>query len=128
MSNKTIISTPNAPTAIGPYNQAVKVNNMVFLSGQLGLDPASGTLVEDFSAQVHQAFKNLTAVAAEAGATLNDVVKFTLFLTDLVQFSIVNEIMPQYVAAPFPARSTIGVAALPKGGAFEVEAIIVLPQ
>ena len=98
---------------------------MVFTSGQIGLDPVSGELVAGFEAQVRRAFNNLTAVANQAGGSLSDVVKFTLFLTDLSQFSVVNEIMKEFVPEPYPARSTVGVLSLPKGAEFEVEAILV---
>jgi reactive intermediate/imine deaminase len=125
--NKEIISTSKAPAAIGPYSQAVKTGLVVFLSGQIGLDPATGELVgEDFEAQVRQAFKNLAAVAEAAGGTLANAVKFTLFLTDLSRFAKVNEIMAEVVPQPYPARSTVGVASLPRGAQFEVEAILVL--
>ncbi len=125
---KLIISTPNAPAAIGPYNQAIKVGDVVYTSGQIGLDPATGHLVDGgFSAQVRQAFNNLSAVAQASGGTLGDAVKFTLFLTDLNEFGVVNQLMQEFVPQPFPARSTVGVASLPKGAAFEVEAILVVP-
>ena len=125
--NKEIISTDAAPAAIGPYSQAVKTGLVVFASGQIGLNPATGELVgEDFEAQVEQAFANLDAVARASGGSLASAVKFTLFLTDLAKFSKVNEIMSQRVPQPFPARSTIGVASLPRGAQFEVEAIFVL--
>jgi 2-iminobutanoate/2-iminopropanoate deaminase len=125
--NKSIVSTPNAPAAIGPYSQAVKTGLVVFLSGQIGLHPHTKELVsQDFEAQVRQAFKNLAAVAQASGGSLADAVKFTLFLTDLAQFGKVNEIMGEVVPQPYPARSTIGVASLPKGAQFEVEAILVL--
>jgi reactive intermediate/imine deaminase len=125
--NKEVISTSKAPAAIGPYSQAVKTGLVVFLSGQIGLDPATGQLVsEDFEAQVRQAFKNLAAVAEAAGGSLAHAVKFTLFLTDLARFSKVNDIMAEVVPQPYPARSTIGVASLPRGAQFEVEAILVL--
>ena len=120
---KQIIHTSSAPAAIGPYSQAVKVGNMVFTSGQLGLDPVTGELASGIEAQTHQAFKNLEAILKEAGSSLASVVKFTLFLTDLADFAAVNAIMAQYVPEPFPARSTVGVASLPKGGIFEIEAI-----
>lgn len=120
---KQIISTSKAPAAIGPYSQAVKVGNMVFTSGQLGLEPSTGELAVGVEAQAHQAFKNLEAILNEAGGSLSHVVKFTLFLTDLSDFAAVNAIMTQYVPEPFPARSTVGVASLPKGGLFEVEAV-----
>jgi 2-iminobutanoate/2-iminopropanoate deaminase len=125
--NRQIVSTPNAPAAIGPYSQAVKTGLVVFLSGQIGLDPLTKELVgEDFGVQVRQAFRNLDAVARAAGGSLADAVKLTLFLTDLSKFSQVNEIMTEWVPPPFPARSTVGVASLPRGAQFEVEAILVL--
>ena len=125
--NKEIVSTSAAPAAIGPYSQAVKTGLVVFLSGQVGLDPATKELVsEDFEAQVRQAFGNLAAVAKASGGSLANAVKLTLFLTDLDKFAKVNEIMAELVPQPFPARSTIGVASLPKGAQFEVEAILVL--
>jgi reactive intermediate/imine deaminase len=125
--NRETISTAAAPAAIGPYSQAVKTGLVVFLSGQIGLDPATGQLVgDDFEAQVGQAFANLAAVAQAAGGSLDDAVKFTLFLTDLGRFAQVNAIMAERIRAPYPARSTIGVASLPRGAQFEVEAILVL--
>ena len=125
--NKEIVSTPLAPAAIGPYSQAVKTGLVVFISGQVGLDPATKELVsDDFEAQVRQAFRNLGAVAKASGGSLANAVKLTLFLTDLGKFAKVNEIMAELVPQPFPARSTIGVASLPKGAQFEVEAILVL--
>lgn len=127
MTQATVVSTPNAPAAIGPYSQAIKLGNLVFTSGQIGLNPATGELVGDSTAaQARQAFSNLKAVAEEAGGSLANVVKFTLFLTDLGEFAQVNAIMQEYVSAPFPARSTVGVASLPKGARFEVEAILAL--
>jgi reactive intermediate/imine deaminase len=125
--NKEIVSTPKAPGAIGPYSQAVKTGLVVFTSGQIGLDPATGELVsQDFEAQVRRSFANLAAVAEAAGGSLANAVKFTLFLTDLSKFAKVNEIMGEVLAKPYPARSTVGVASLPKGAQFEVEAILVL--
>jgi len=125
--HKEVIATGAAPAAIGPYSQAIKTGLVVFLSGQIGLDPASKELVDGgFEAQVRQAFANLAAVAQAAGGSLADAVKFSLFLTDLGQFAKVNEIMSELVPAPFPARSTIGVASLPRGAQFEVECILVL--
>jgi reactive intermediate/imine deaminase len=124
---KQIVSTPEAPAAIGPYSQAVKTGLVVFLSGQIGLDPATKELVgEDFGAQVRQAFRNLDAVARAAGGTLAHAVKLTLFLTDLSKFAQVNDIMSELVPKPYPARSTVGVASLPRAAQFEVEAILVL--
>jgi 2-iminobutanoate/2-iminopropanoate deaminase len=125
--NKEIVSTPAAPAAIGPYSQAVKTGLVVFTSGQIGLDPKSGELVGgDFEAQVRQAFANLDAVARAAGGSLAHAVKFSLFLTDLSKFATVNQIMSEVVPKPYPARSTVGVASLPKGALFEVEAVLVL--
>jgi 2-iminobutanoate/2-iminopropanoate deaminase len=125
--NKEIVSTPAAPAAIGPYSQAVRTGLVVFTSGQIGLDPATGELVgPDFEPQVRQAFANLDAVARAAGGTLGHAVKFTLFLTDLSKFATVNQIMGEVVSKPYPARSTVGVASLPKGALFEVEAVLVL--
>ena len=125
--NKEIVSTSAAPAAIGPYSQAVKTGLVVFLSGQVGLDPATKELVSNvFEDQVRQAFGNLAAVAKASGGSLANAVKLTLFLTHLGQFAKVNEIMAELVPQPFPARSTIGVASLPKGAQFEVEAILVL--
>jgi 2-iminobutanoate/2-iminopropanoate deaminase len=125
--NKEIVSTSAAPAAIGPYSQAVKTGLVVFTSGQVGLDPKTGELVSgDFESQVRQAFTNLEAVARAAGGSLAQAVKFTLFLTDLAQFATVNRIMGEVVSRPYPARSTVGVASLPKGAQFEVEAVLVL--
>jgi len=125
--NKQVVSTPDAPMAIGPYSQAVKTGLVVFLSGQVGLDPATGQLVgPTIEAQVRQAFANLAAVARASGGSLADAVKLTLFLTDLGHFSQVNALMAELVPQPFPARSTIGVAGLPRDALFEVEATLVL--
>ncbi len=127
--SKQIVATAAAPAAIGPYSQAVKAGRTVYLSGQIGLDPATKELVPGgFEAQVRQAFKNLAAVAQASGGSLADAVKFTLFLTDLGQFATVNTIMGELVPQPYPARSTIGVASLPKGAQFEVEAVLVVGE
>lgn len=126
---KQIIHTDKAPAAVGPYSQAVATSatKMVFLSGQIGLLPETGELVtSSFESQVGQAFANLQAVVEAAGADLNNIVKLTLYLTDLDNFSVVNQIMAMVIPQPFPARSTIGVASLPKGASFEVEAILAL--
>lgn len=124
---KTILSTERAPAAIGPYSQAVRANGVVYTSGQIGLDPATGELVAGgLEAETRQAFANLAAVAEAAGGTLAHAVKLTLFLTDLSNFAKVNAIMAELVPQPFPARSTVGVASLPKGAQFEVEAILVI--
>lgn len=126
---KQIIHTDAAPAAVGPYSQAVLVTGAktVYLSGQIGLEPGTGDLVsENFDAQVRQAFANMEAVIQAAGGTLNNIAKLTLFLTDLNKFAAANAIMAEVIPQPFPARSTIGVASLPKGAQFEVEAILVL--
>jgi reactive intermediate/imine deaminase len=125
--NKAIVSTSGAPAAIGPYSQAVRVGNLVFLSGQIALDPASGQLVSGgIEAEVDRAFRNLKAVVEASGGSMADVVKLTLFLTDLSHFPKVNELMQAYFSQPYPARATVGVASLPRGALFEVEAILVL--
>ena len=129
---KTIIETSHAPTAIGPYSQALKVDNnagqTVYCSGQLGIDMATGQLAEGFEAQATHMFKNIKALVEASGGTLNNVVKITLFLTDMAQFPKVNEIMAQNFIQPYPARSTVGVASLPKGGLVEGEVILILGQ
>ncbi len=127
--SKQIIHTDAAPAAVGPYSQAVAAtgSKTVYLSGQIGLEPATGELVaESFEAQVRQAFTNLTAVVDAAGGTLDGIVKLTLFLTDLGKFALANAIMAEIIPQPFPARSTVGVASLPKGAQFEVEAVLVI--
>ena len=127
MTNKAIIHTENAPAAIGTYSQAVKVNNTVYLSGQIALDPSTMTLVsEDFSAQTHQVFKNLEAVCVASGGSLKNIVKVNLFLTDLNNFPIVNEIMAEYFEKPYPARAAVEVSALPKGAVVEADGIMVI--
>jgi reactive intermediate/imine deaminase len=121
------IHTEHAPAAIGPYSQAVRKGDTVYLSGQIPLDPGTGLLIEgDIDAQARRAFDNLQAVCEAAGASLDDVVRLGLYLTDLDQFARVNAVMADYFSAPYPARSTIGVASLPRGAAFEVDAIVVL--
>ena len=125
MSNRAIISTPEAPAAIGPYSQAIKVGNTVWLSGQIPLVPATMEVVEgDITAQARQVFKNLSAVAEAAGGALNDAVKINISLTDLGDFAAVNEVMASFLQAPYPARACVQVAALPKGVGIEVEAIL----
>jgi len=124
--NKTIIKTNDAPLAIGTYSQAVKAGNTVYLSGQIGLDPASMQMVEGIEAQIHRVFKNLQAVAAASGGTLADVVKLNVFLTDLGHFAKVNEIMAQYFHEPYPARAAVGVASLPRAALVEADAVMVL--
>jgi reactive intermediate/imine deaminase len=126
--SKQIIHTQDAPKAVGPYSQAVATSGKtVYLSGQIGLEPHSGELVsESFEGQVKQAFANMEAVVQAAGGTLENVAKLTLFLTDLGKFGTVNAIMEELFPQPYPARSTVGVASLPKGAQFEVEAVVVL--
>lgn len=124
---KEIISTPNAPQAIGTYSQAVKTGNTVYLSGQIPLIPETMVLIEgDISKQIHQVFQNLTAVCEAADGTLQDIVKLNIFLTDLAHFPIVNEVMAQYFEQPYPARAAIGVSQLPKGAQVEMDGIMVL--
>jgi len=119
------IQTPNAPAAVGPYSQAVRHGNLVFLSGQVALDPATGTLVSgDIGDQARQVFRNLQAVCQAAGADLDGILKLNIYLTDLANFATVNEIMAATFAEPYPARATIGVAALPLGAEVEMEAIL----
>jgi len=130
-TSKKIISTDQAPKAIGTYSQAVAVGTTVWLSGQIPLDPSTMQLVGDASPegvalQIHQVFKNLAAVAQASGGSLADVVKLNLFLTDLSHFAKVNEIMAQYFQEPYPARAAVGVASLPRGAAFEAEAVMVV--
>ena len=123
---KTIISTPNAPAAIGTYSQAVKVGDTVYLSGQIGLDPTTMQMVEGIDAQIVQVFENLKAVAEASGGSLADVVKLTVFLTDLGHFAKVNETMAKYFSEPFPARAAVGVASLPRAAQVEADGILVL--
>ncbi|WP_449447307.1 RidA family protein [Thermomonas brevis] len=125
---RNAIHTDSAPAAIGPYSQATRAGNTVFFSGQIPLDPASGELVGagDVAAQARRAFENLKAVCEAAGGTMDDIVRVGLYLTDLSQFGAVNAVMGEYFAQPYPARSTIEVSALPKGAAFEVDAVMVL--
>ena len=124
--SKTIIATPNAPAAIGTYSQAVQVDRTVYLSGQIGLDPASMQLVEGIDAQIERVFANLQAVAEAAGGSLADVVKLNVFLTDLGNFAKVNETMARYFSAPFPARAAVGVKELPRGALVEADAVLYL--
>ena len=121
------IHSPNAPAAIGPYSQATRAGNTVFFSGQIPLDPATGNVVDGgIEAQARRAFDNLKAVADAAGGSMADIVRVGLYLTDLSQFAAVNAVMAEYFEAPYPARSTIEVSALPKGVLFEVDAVMVL--
>lgn len=127
MANKEIIQTANAPAAIGPYSQAVRVGNTVYLSGCIPLDPETGLVIEgDISAQARRAFDNFQAVCEAVGGSLKDVVKLGLFLTNLGDFAAVNSVMAEYFDAPYPARSTVEVSALPRGVQFEVDGILVL--
>ena len=124
---RTAIYTDHAPKAIGPYSQAVRAGNSVYLSGQIALDPDTGELLTgDISAEIHRVFNNLQAVAAASGRGLEDVVKLTIYLTDLAHFPKVNEVMSEYFQAPYPARATLGVAALPRGARVEVDAVMVV--
>ena len=123
---KTAIHSKHAPAALGPYSQGVRAGDTVYLSGQLGLDPASGNLVDGIDAQTHQVFRNLRAVAQAAGGELDHIVKLTILMADLADFGKVNEIMATYFAAPYPARATYQVAALPKAAKLEIEGILVL--
>jgi reactive intermediate/imine deaminase len=126
---KKAIHTDNAPAAIGTYSQAIEVNDLVFLSGQIPLDPATMEVVDgDFEARARQVFDNLAAVARAAGGSLNDVVKLTVFLTDLGNFATVNAVMEDYFHKPFPARAAVGVASLPKGVDVEADAILFLKR
>jgi reactive intermediate/imine deaminase len=126
--SREIIKTEQAPAAIGTYSQAVKVGNTVYLSGQIPLDPITMELVEGMEAQIRRVFDNLSAVAQAAGGSLADVVKLTIFLTDLGHFARVNQIMAEYFQQPYPARAAVGVAALPKGAQVEMEAVLVLDR
>ncbi|HSG21594.1 MAG TPA: RidA family protein [Azonexus sp.] len=121
---KIIISTHNAPAAIGTYSQAVRVGDTVYMSGQIGLDPASMQMVDGIDAQIVRVFENLKAVAEAAGGSLADVVKLNVFLTDLAHFAKVNETMAQYFTAPFPARAAVGVKELPRGALVEADAVM----
>ena len=121
------ITTPNAPKAIGPYSQAVRHGNTVYFSGQIPLDPATGELVGgDITAQTQRVFENLKAVSAAAGGSLAHLVRVGIYLTDLANFAAVNAVMAEYCKQPYPARSTIGVAALPRGAQVEIDAVMVL--
>jgi len=127
MADKQIISTENAPKAIGPYSQAVKAGNTVYFSGQIALNPDTMELVNDsFEAQTVQVFENLSAVATAAGGSLADMVKINIFLTDLGNFAATNDVMKQYFSEPYPARAAVGVKELPMGVDIEIEGIMVL--
>jgi reactive intermediate/imine deaminase len=126
---KTIISTDNAPSAIGTYSQAVKVNNTVYLSGQIPLIPATMAVVsDDFTEQTHQVFKNIVAVCEAAGGNINDMVKVNIFMMDLANFATVNEVMSQYFSQPYPARAAVQVSRLPKDVLIEIDGVMELPN
>jgi reactive intermediate/imine deaminase len=123
--SREIVSTTDAPEAIGTYSQAVRAGGTVYLSGQIGLDPATMQLVEGIDAQIHQVFSNLRAVCRAAGGDLADIVKINIYLTDLGHFAKVNEIMAQYFVQPYPARAAVGVASLPRAALVEADAVMV---
>ena len=122
---KTSIHTTQAPQAVGTYSQAVRAKDMVFLSGQLGIDPVSGNLLDGFEKQAHQVFRNLRAVCLAAGGDLGDIVRLGVFLTDIADFTRFNQIMSEYFTEPYPARAAIQVTGLPKGGVVEADAILI---
>lgn len=126
MSNKQIIQTPDAPAAIGTYSQAVRVGDTVFLSGQIGLDPATMQMADGVEAQIHRVFRNLRAVATAADGSFDDLVKLNVYLVDLGHFAKVNEIMASYFRQPYPARAAVGVAALPRGALVEMDGVLVM--
>jgi reactive intermediate/imine deaminase len=123
---KSIIASANAPAAIGTYSQAVRCGDTVYLSGQVGFDPATMQLVEGIEAQIHRVFQNLRAIAEAAGGSLAHAVKVTIYLTDITHFAKVNEIMGQYFPEPYPSRATVGVSALPRGAMVEADATLYL--
>ena len=124
--SRSIINSDQAPAAIGPYSQAVRAGNVVYLSGQIGLNPSTMALMDGFEAQVVQVFENLKAVAEEAGGGLDKLVKINLYLTDMDRFAEANEVMKQYFSEPYPARAAVAVRALPRDALFEAEAVMVL--
>ena len=128
MSNKFVIQTPDAPAAIGTYSQAVRVDNTVYLSGQIGLDPNTMNMVDGIEAQIHRVFQNLRAVADAAGGSLDDMVKLNVYLTDLAHFARVNEIMATYFHQPYPARAAVGVASLPRAALVEADGVLCLQE
>ena len=123
---KEIIQTKNAPEAIGKYSQAVKTGNTIYLSGQIALDPQSMQLVEGIEAQIHQVFKNLKSVVEASNASLSDIVKINIYLTDLSHFALVNTIMGEYFIQPYPARAAVGVASLPRNALIEADGVVVI--
>ena len=124
--SKEIIKTDNAPQAIGTYSQAVKVNNTIFLSGQIGFDPKTMQLVDGIENQIHQVFKNISEVVKASDASMSNIVKLNIYLTDLGHFATVNEIMKQYFSEPYPARAAVGVASLPKDALIEADGFVVI--
>ncbi|MFW2005236.1 RidA family protein [Acinetobacter baumannii] len=126
--SRQVIHTENAPAAIGTYSQAILVGNTLYLSGQIGLDPYSMELVDGIEAQIRRVFDNLKAVCEAAGGTLADIAKLNIFLTDLSNFQLVNQIMGEYFAQPYPARAALGVASLPKAALVEMDGIVIINQ
>ena len=126
--SRQVIHTENAPAAIGTYSQAILVDTTLYLSGQIGLDPYSMELVEGIEAQIRRVFDNLKAVCEAAGGSLADIAKLNIFLTDLSNFQLVNQIMGEYFAQPYPARAALGVASLPKNALVEMDGIVIIPQ
>lgn len=126
--SRQVIHTENAPAAIGTYSQAILVGNTLYLSGQIGLDPYSMELVDGIEAQIRRVFDNLKAVCEAAGGTLADIAKLNIFLTDLSNFQLVNQVMGEYFAQPYPARAALGVASLPKGALVEMDGIVIINQ
>ena len=126
MSNRAVIQTENAPQAIGTYSQAIKVDNTVYISGQIPLVPATMQMVESIEEQIHQVFKNLSAICEAAGGSLNHIVKLNIYLTDLGNFATVNSIMAEYFQQPYPARAAVGIKALPKDAQVEMDAVMAL--
>jgi reactive intermediate/imine deaminase len=124
--SRQIICTPNAPAAIGTYSQAVRVGDTIYLSGQIGLDPATMQMVEGIDAQIVRVFENLKAVAEAAGTTLDAAAKLNIYLTDLANFAKVNETMARYFSQPYPARAAVGVKELPRGALVEADAVLVI--
>ncbi len=122
--HKQIVQTPDAPAAIGTYSQAVRVDDTVYLAGQIGIDPTTMQLAESTEGQIHRVFQNLRAVATAAGGSLDDVVKLNVYLTDLAHFAKVNEIMATYFRQPYPARAAMGVASLPRGAMVEADGVM----
>lgn len=123
---KIVINSKNAPKAIGTYSQAIKKDKLIFLSGQIGLDPNTMNLVDGINNQIHQVFQNLIQVINESGASIFEVVKLNVYLTNLENFSLVNEIMEEYFSEPYPARAAVGVSSLPKGAQVEVDGFVML--